>query len=376
MAGIYIHVPFCRKICSYCDFYKTTVVSIIPQYLKAITNELELRRSYLQGERINTIYFGGGTPSLLAPEQIHQIIEKIRLLHTVSDRCEITLEANPDDLTLSYLENLKNDTLVNRISIGIQSFTDSDLVLLNRRHNSGQAIDSIHNARKSGFENISIDLIYGIPGMDIRRWRSNLKLAFSFEIKHLSAYHLSIEPGTALSRMAGRGLLNITDENESTRQFYTLSEMAIKYKFVHYEISNLAKAGYFSQHNSNYWHQQSYMGIGPSAHSFNIVSRQWNIAHVKDYINAIVHGNCFFETEEMDSIKRYNEYLMVSLRTSHGVDLNVIQREYGEKALMDFNSAIQSLKLSGHLIQEDKICRLTAKGWLISDYILSGLMIV
>lgn len=346
----------------------------MPDYLKALETELDIRKQYLQNEIVETIYLGGGTPSLLTPEQILNIIKKINQLHQVTPHCEITLEANPDDLSLQYLDELIKNTPVNRISIGIQSFNDNDLLLLNRRHNAAQALNSIEYARGAGFRNISVDLIYGLPGMDTRKWQKNLDLAFSLEIQHLSAYHLSIEPGTAFSRMAKLGLLKITEEVESSSQFAALCKTSADNGFIHYEISNLAKAGYFSRHNSNYWQQKKYLGIGPSAHSYNIVSRYWNIAHVKKYLAAINNGGIFYEKEKLDVNKRYNEYLMVALRTIQGVNLDIIHHEYGEKTYKDFINSIQSIKLSGHMIQEGQVCKLTEKGWMISDYIITKLM--
>lgn len=374
MAGIYIHVPFCKRICSYCDFYKSAVLTLIPEYLSAVQKELDIKREYLQNEIIESIYLGGGTPSLLNSGQVNQLIDKISQLHHIAPGCEITLEANPDDLSEQYLTAIRESTPVNRISIGIQSFNDRDLQLLNRRHTAAQAIDSIKQARNSGFRNISIDLIYGLPGMDMQGWQKNLDLAFSLDIQHLSAYHLSIEPGTSLSRSVAKGLLQIMEEEESARQFVVLNETGEKNGFIHYEISNLALEGYFSRHNSGYWQQKKYLGVGPAAHSYNILSRQWNIPHVRKYIHAINTGSEYSESENLTAVKRYNEYLMVSLRTIRGVDLEVIRHEFGETAYHDFIKAAESVKSSGYMIQQGQICKLTRQGWLISDYIISGLM--
>lgn len=374
MAGIYIHIPFCRKICSYCDFYKTTFISLIPDFLKALELELELRTQYLQNEIIETIYIGGGTPSLLRVEQINHLLEKISGRYRIAKDCEITLEANPDDLSPEFLKQLGEVTPVNRLSIGIQSFSDADLTLLNRRHNAELAILSIENARTAGFRNISIDLIYGLPDMKLPAWQKNLEIAFSLNIEHLSAYHLSIEPGTAFSRMASRGLLNLADEDESTDQFTALSNTANEHGFIHYEISNLAMEGFFSKHNSNYWKQKKYLGVGPSAHSFDINSRQWNISQVKKYIEAVSNGDLYFIREELDTITRYNEYLMVSLRTITGVDFDYIHKEFGEVLFNDFNKSIKPYIKSGHIIREGSIFRMTRQGWLISDFIISRLL--
>lgn len=374
MAGIYIHIPFCKRICSYCDFYKTTAVALVPEFITALETELDIRQHYLEQEIIRSIYFGGGTPTLLSPAQIASILNKTKQFHQVSSDCEITLEANPDDLSENYLETLIISAGLNRISIGIQSFRDKDLVLLNRRHNAAQALKSVEYARKAGFKNISIDLIYGIPEMDTSAWKKNLDLAFSLDIQHISAYHLSLEPGTALSRLAKRGELRIPDDKESQRQFNLLTKMAGAKGFLHYEISNLAKAGFISRHNSSYWQQKKYLGIGPSAHSYNIISRQWNVSRVRTYIEAIRAGKEFFVREELDQVIRFNEYLLVSLRTTTGADTERIRLEFGEETCRNFIAAAKSLVSSGHMIQEGNTCRLTQKGWLISDYIIARLI--
>jgi oxygen-independent coproporphyrinogen-3 oxidase len=373
MAGIYIHIPFCKRICSYCDFYKTTVNTLIPDFLKALEKELEIRRHYLKNEIIETVYIGGGTPSLLMTEQILHLLQRIQQWYRLSRNIEITLEANPDDLSFPILKSLFEDTPVNRLSIGIQSFSDKDLILLNRRHTAEQALSCIKNARLAGFNNISIDLIYGLPGMNVREWQKTLETAFSMKIEHLSAYHLSIEPGTALSRGISKGLLSIPDEEESAKQFMLLCKISGKNGFIHYEISNLAKDGYFSRHNSNYWLQRKYLGAGPSAHSYDLESRQWNISSVKEYIEAINNSGVFYEREELSEISRYNEYMMVSLRTTWGVDLEKMRVEFGERLSRDFNNAVQPYLNSGHMTQEGSVYRMTEKGWLISDYIIPRL---
>jgi oxygen-independent coproporphyrinogen-3 oxidase len=294
--------------------------------------------------------------------------------YRISPDCEITLEANPDDLSEDYLIALRNETQVNRISIGIQSFEDTDLQQLGRRHNALQAINSLEHTRKAGFTNISMDLIYGLPGMDLVQWQRNLSRAFSFEITHLSAYHLSIESGTAFARLHSGGLLQLPDEDESSRQFALLHDRAVQNGFIHYEISNLARPGCLSRHNTNYWQQKPYLGIGPSAHSYDIASRQWNIADVRKYLEAIRHNTVFFEREELDAVKRYNEYLMVSLRTMQGVDLDFLRRTFGHTAYQNFINASRKFNMTGHLIEEGRRCRLTTEGWMISDYILTRLM--
>ncbi|HLO59370.1 MAG TPA: radical SAM family heme chaperone HemW [Bacteroidales bacterium] len=370
MAGIYVHIPFCRKICSYCDFYKSTLVTLIPDYLTAINKELEQRKNYLHDPVAETVYFGGGTPTLLKPSEIQDLIEKINSDYKLAEVYEITLEANPDDLKPEYLQALYNDTSVNRLSIGIQSFNDDDLKRLNRRHNSKQALESVKNARMAGFRNISIDLIYGIP--QTNSWKRNLEILP--EVEHISAYHLTIEPGTLLSRQQSKGLISVIDENESTDQFNMLREEADKRGLIHYEISNLAKPGYFSRHNTNYWKQKEYLGLGPSAHSFDLDSRQWNISNLQQYIQALNNGENYSEKEILGEEEKFNEYVMLSLRTLWGADAVKIERDFGVEKKDHFLNRIKRWLHTGHIFQEENFFRMTPSGWLISDYIMSSLM--
>jgi oxygen-independent coproporphyrinogen-3 oxidase len=374
MSGLYIHVPFCRKICSYCDFYKTTATSLMPEYLYALDNELRERASYLDGESLETIYFGGGTPSLIPPEKLQRIFEKISENFSLAQDCEITIEANPDDLSPAYLHELHHSSPVNRLSVGIQSFRDHDLKLLNRRHNANQAVRSIEDARNAGFTNITIDLIYGLPDMDLPAWRSNLEIAFSLDVQHLSAYHLTIEPNTAMARMTSRGLIHLPGEGDSAEQFLLLGKLAGENGFEHYEISNLAKEGYRSKHNSNYWKQKKYLGLGPSAHSFNLVSRQWNVSHIRKYIDAITAGSPYFESERLDEKTKFNEYLMLSLRTNRGISMNHIIHEFGQPAADSLERNLRSTGSPEWINRQDDSIRLTAAGWMVSDYIVSRLM--
>jgi len=262
---------------------------------------------------------------------LQRIFGKISENFSLSPGCEITIEANPDDLSRHYLQELHHSSPVNRISVGIQSFRDHDLKLLNRRHDSKQALQCIEDAKNAGFANITIDLIYGLPDMDLPAWKSNLEMAFSLGIQHLSAYHLTIEPNTALARMTSRGLIHLPEEGSSSEQFVLLNKMARLNGFEHYEISNLAKEGYMSQHNSNYWRQKKYLGLGPSAHSFNLHSRQWNVSSIRKYIDSIAEGSSCFESEILDEKTKFNEYLMLSLRTNHGISLNHIVQEFGQE---------------------------------------------
>jgi putative oxygen-independent coproporphyrinogen III oxidase len=374
MAGIYIHIPFCKKLCSYCDFYHIITQSDNKSFIDALIIEATIRKEYLGNEIVSTIYIGGGTPSVLLPEEIKTILSNIRKLYKVDENCEITIEMNPDDINENYLWELK-DSGVNRISLGIQSWKDSDLKLMNRRHNAAQAAVSLEQTLKAGFENITIDLIYGLPGMTSADWLSNLDKSFSYDIKHLSAYHLTIEPGTVFGKMEEKGILSVADEEESSAQFHLLIDKALAAGFVHYEISNFGKPGYFSIHNSNYWRQVNYLGLGPSAHSFNGYSRQWNVRNVKKYIKAVNTGSLLVEREELDKKTRFNEYLMTSLRTMWGIDLDYVEKTF-DKEGYDY-----VVNLSGKLIdyglmkQENKTLVLTNQGKIISDNIISELML-
>jgi oxygen-independent coproporphyrinogen-3 oxidase len=374
MAGIYIHIPFCKKLCSYCDFYHIITQTENRSYVDTLIKEAGIRREYLGNENVSTIYIGGGTPSVLSPEEIETILNSIRKLFKVDENCETTIELNPDDIYRDYLQGLK-DSGVNRVSLGIQSWRDSDLKLMNRRHNAAQAAAALEQSLKSGFENVTIDLIYGIPGMTTADWSSNLDISFSYDIKHLSAYHLTIEPGTVFGKMKEKGILTEIDEDESSAQFHLLIDKALSAGFIHYEISNFGKPGYFSVHNSNYWKQVSYIGLGPSAHSFNGYSRQWNVRDVKKYIKAVDSGSLLFEREELDRKTRFNEYIMTSLRTMWGMDLDYVEKAF-DKEGYDY-----VVNLSGKMVdyglmkQENKTLVLTNQGKLIADNIISGLML-
>ena len=319
---------------------------MIPEYLAALEKEIEFRTSYLQKEPIGTIYLGGGTPSLLNISQINHILDKIKTYYPVTGDCEITLEANPDDLTPAYIHELKSGTPVNRLSIGIQSFNDRDLKLLNRRHTAAQAMDCILNAQAGGFNNISIDLIYGIPGMETHEWQKNLEVLP--DVEHISAYHLTIEPGTALARKASRGLLSLAGEEESTAQFALLEKLE-KRGFRHYEISNLAREGFMSRHNSNYWLKQKYLGLGPSAHSFDLVTRQWNVSDLKSYVESLLSDGAYFGQETLTLKDHYNEYIMLSLRTMWGINTVKLKNDFGDELQSRFIHAIQPYMITEHI---------------------------
>jgi oxygen-independent coproporphyrinogen-3 oxidase len=374
MAGIYVHIPFCKKLCFYCDFYHVISVNDNSAFIDALLKEASLRKDYLESETVSTIYFGGGTPSVFSVKDLGTILNHINKLFRVEQDCEISIELNPDDVLPAYLDGLK-DLNINRISMGIQSWRDSDLKMLNRRHDSAQAIKALKDTLDAGFENITIDLIYGIPGMSLKEWESNLDFSLSFDIKHLSAYHLTFEPGTVFGKMLEKGTISEIDENESVAQFNILIEKAESAGFIQYEISNFGKPGYFSIHNSNYWKQVSYLGLGPSAHSFNGYSRQWNIRDLKGYIKLINAGKSFYESEELNSKTRFNEYIMTSLRTMWGIDLEYVEEMFEKEGYDYIINLAGKFKNYGLMKQEKKSLILTNQGKLISDNIISEFMI-
>lgn len=375
MAGVYLHIPFCKKICHYCDFYRIILPDNIKPFISALKKESQVRAEYLAGEDISTIYLGGGTPSVLSINELREILSAIYKNYSVKEGCEITAEINPDDPDLKWLKGLKKAGF-NRISIGIQSWRDEDLKFLSRRHDSAQAEKTLLNTFRAGFENVTLDLIYGLPGLSSEDWAKNLDRSLSFDIQHISAYHLTIEPGTVFGKMKNAGHLTETDEDESNSQFNILTEKTEKAGFIHYEISNFGKEGYFSRHNTNYWKQVNYIGLGPSAHSFNNFSRQWNIKNVHKYIDAINNGTLCFETEELNMKTRFNEYIMTSLRTMWGVDLDYVEKVFDKEGFDYIMNMAGKFIGYGLMKQENKSLVLTNQGKLISDNIISEFMMV
>jgi putative oxygen-independent coproporphyrinogen III oxidase len=374
MAGIYIHIPFCRKLCSYCDFYHLIAVADNQAFIDALLIEAAVRKEYIGNETVSTIYIGGGTPSVLSVSDIKRILGELNKLFSIDEKCEITIEVNPDDISGKYLSELK-ETTVNRISLGIQSWRDSDLKLLNRRHDAAQAAFALEETLKTGFQNVTIDLIYGIPGLTLKDWSYNLETSLAYGIQHLSAYHLTIEPGTVFGKMKERGAFSEIDEEDSTYQFNLLIEKAAEAGFVNYEISNFGKPGYFSIHNSNYWKQVKYLGLGPSAHSFNGYSRQWNIRDLRKYIKLVNSGEPFFEQEELDKKTRFNEYIMTSLRTMWGIDLDFVEKTF-DKEGYDYLVNLAGKYINYGLMKQDKKnLVLTNQGMMISDNVISELML-
>ena len=330
MSGIYIHVPFCKHKCNYCDFYSIVPASGTESFAKYISQELRLRKDYLADNAIDTIYFGGGTPSMLGVNAIEAILNVISANFRVSQDPEITIEANPDDLSLSYLNDLRS-VGVNRISIGIQSFDDGDLKQLGRRHNATQAIKSVEWAAQAQFDNISIDLIYGLPYSSTKIWKDNLTTSFGLPVKHLSCYHLIFEENTPLFSKMNKGIVKPVDEELSVEQFEVLQSIASQNKFIHYEISNLALAGYHSRHNTSYWKQVPYLGLGPSAHSYNGTSRCWSPRSISEWSGAIAKGWLAIEVETLSENDRINDYFLTSLRTIWGANLAYIRKNFGNK---------------------------------------------
>lgn len=373
MAGIYIHIPFCRKKCFYCDFYKTTAVSQKPLFLKALQKEMGMQQDYLGGETVDTVYFGGGTPSVLSRQELKGILDQLNQHHSMSSAAEITVEANPDDLSLSYIQELL-DSGVNRLSIGIQSFSDEDLKRMNRRHTSHQALQSVRDAWQAGFTDISIDLIYGLPGLSLARWGQNLKLAMELPATHLSAYHLTYHEGTRFHHWLKKGQLAELPEEESLAQFDMLVRIAGEAGYEQYEISNFARNGAYSRHNTSYWNGSKYLGLGPSAHSYDGISRQWNIPDIYRYSRAIQNGSLNFEREILTDNDRLNDYLITRLRTIWGVSLTAIRDEFGETASKHTEHSAKSYLQSGHLQRHGDVITLTRSGMMISDEIMLALV--
>jgi len=373
VAGIYIHIPFCKQKCHYCNFYSTVSHKYHKEFIAAILLEINFRKSYLQNKIVDTIYFGGGTPSLLSVDEINLIISAITNTYNVTSNAEITLEANPDDLSKEKLYEIKQFTKINRLSIGIQSFYDDDLKYLNRVHNGNQAQNSIKNALKLGFKNITIDLIYGIPTLNDKKWKENLNIFFDYDIPHLSSYSLTVEPKTALDVLIKKRKVENTNEIESIKHFEILLNETAKHGLINYEISNFALEGFFSKHNSNYWLGKYYLGLGPSAHSYNGKSRQWNITNIKQYCEEINLENVVEETELLTIEQLYNEYVLTSIRTSWGCDIEKIKNKFGNKYSNYFTANINNAINENKVICENNIYTLTDKGKLFADGIASSL---
>ena len=378
MAGIYIHVPFCTQRCIYCDFYSQTDMARQADYLRAVRRELEMRAGELGDEPVETIYFGGGTPSQLRGEDLGAIVRTIGRHYPLANHCEVTLEANPDDIiTAAYLRNLSANLFVDRISLGVQSFSDADLHFLNRRHDAAGAIEAVHRLQDAGVKDISIDLIYGLPGQTPEAWARNLDVAFGLGVTHLSAYHLTYEAGTRLGRMLRQGDVCPVDEETSVRLYSLLTERAAAAGFVHYEVSNFCRPGWFARHNTAYWTGAKYLGIGPSAHSYDGQSRRWNVASLGRYIEGMEARQPQYEREVLDGDMRYNEYIMTRLRTMWGVRLSVIREAWGECRVAHFLRQAAPFLAAGRLVRlsDNDTVRLTEAAFFVSDGIISELFV-
>jgi oxygen-independent coproporphyrinogen-3 oxidase len=374
MAGIYIHIPFCKKKCNYCNFYSVASSRHVEDFEIALLKEMDLRKNYLDGEQIETIYFGGGTPSLLTYDALMKIFEKLQQSFIISPDAEITLEANPDNLDIKKLRELRSSP-VNRISIGIQSFSDDDLIYLNRIHNSSQAEASVKRSQDAGFENISIDLIYGIPTLTDEKWKENLEISFGLDVTHISAYGLTIEPKTALDTLIRKGKAKPADEEQSIRQYQMLMKEMKEHNFTHYEISNFCKEGFISKHNSNYWKGMKYLGLGPSAHSYDLNSRQWNAADLLAYLNDIMNGNISGDKEILSETDKFNEYIMTSLRTMWGCDLNYLEKYFGNELRIQVLTKAEKYLEKEQMTNNNSILQLTDNGKLFADGIATELFI-
>lgn len=373
MAGIYIHIPFCRRICAYCDFYKNADLRLLDRTLAAMEREVELRRDFLRGEVVQTIYFGGGTPSLVPTEWIGRMIERCGELFDCRAVEEVTLEANPDDLTEEYLKALRGAG-VNRLSIGIQSFDDEVLRTMNRRHDAAAAVRAVERARAAGFENITIDLIYGLPFGPKEALTRSLEQAVALGVEHISAYHLTIEPNTRFGRMAARGELAPVAEEESERQYNQVHSYLAEAGYDHYEISNFAREGRRSRHNSSYWQSKPYLGIGPAAHSFDGHSRTWAVASVAEYLAGVEHGECY-EREELTADDRYNEVVMTSLRCREGVDVEALAENFGAARAEYFCAQALQFIASGTLVRDGNRVAMCPERWLVSDSVIAELFV-
>ena len=374
MSGIYIHIPFCKQACHYCDFHFSTSLKKKDEMILALAKEIEMRKSEFQDEIVETIYFGGGTPSILQIADLRFLIDEVYRNYKVVENPEVTVEANPDDLDNETIRQLANSP-VNRLSIGIQSFFEDDLKLMNRAHNAEEAKKCLETATQC-FDNISIDLIYGIPKMSNEKWLQNIETALSFGVPHISSYALTVEPKTALHSFIQKGIIPQPDDEVAQEHFHILVDKLSENGFIHYELSNFGKENYFSKNNSSYWLGKKYIGIGPSAHSYDGKNRGWNVSNNSLYIKSIQENKLPIEIETLTKTDRYNEYIMTGLRTIWGVSLERIEQEFG-KTYLDYLNQQASKFIEDHLLfVDDNILRTTKKGKFLSDGIASDLFLL
>jgi len=379
VAGLYLHIPFCAKRCIYCDFYSNTEIGYKADYVAALIKEMSLRRDYFHGQTVETIYFGGGTPSLLQAPDFEAIFEAIYRYFPLSATPEITLEANPNDLSPEYIASLRNLPF-NRISIGVQSFDDADLRFMNRRHDAKEAVFAVNRCKDAGLTNISIDLIYGIPEQKATAWSRNLAKAIELDVPHISAYNLTFEEGTPLYKIKERGEAAMPSDDDCERFYKMLTDTLTDAGYVHYEISNFAKPdplhpeGVISLHNSSYWNGTHYLGLGASAHSFDGQSRSWNVASVSDYIEALKKDELPHEIELLDERKRYNDFIITRLRTARGIPLDTLMNEFGETLNLRFFEKIRHFEDINFLKREAGCVKLSKEKYFVSDAIMLNLM--
>lgn len=373
MSALYLHIPFCTQRCIYCDFFSQTEMAYRADFVEALIEEMRLRRDYLAGEAVETVYLGGGTPSQLTVEELARIFDGLARYFDLSACREVTLEANPDDITMDYLRALRH-LPINRISMGVQSFDADDLVFLRRRHDREQAIRAVRLCQEQGLTNISIDLIYGLPGQTRMKWDVNLEEALRLDIPHISAYHLIYEEGTALYRLLEKGSIEPLEEDESLEVFSRLIDRLAEVGYEHYEISNFARPGYHSRHNSSYWEGKKYLGLGPSAHSYDGKSREWNVSSLPTYIRFIQEGTPEIEREVLSLKEQYNDYVITRLRTAKGIDLRQVELLFGADDAAYCRQQSSPFIKNGWLKSEEDRLVLSRRGLFLSDGVMRELI--
>lgn len=373
MAGIYIHIPFCKQKCTYCDFHFSTTFEVYrKEMIDAICREITSRSKYLQNQEVRTIYFGGGTPSILDETELELVLNTISNVNSVSPTAEISLEANPDDISSSSLEMWKKHG-VNRLSIGLQSFKQTDLDWMNRAHNVDESLSCVALAQKHGFQNITVDLIYGLPKLSLEEWTDHVNRVMDMGVPHLSAYCLTIEEKTVLSNWVNKGKISTPNEDTQSDQFVKLLEIIKANGFEQYEISNFSKPNFESQHNSNYWKGEWYLGVGPSAHSYNGISRRWNVSNNRSYMKGVLSEENYSETEQLSSKDQFNEQILIGLRTKYGVNLQNLKQLH--QFSKNFQLTLDGFKSKKWIIEETNVLTLTEEGKLRADYIASELFL-
>ena len=375
MAGIYVHIPFCQSRCIYCGFYSTTLLDLRRKYIKTVCEEMQMRKDYICDEPFSTIYLGGGTPSLLEEEELQMLFTHIYKTFNIRSGAEITMECNPNDITPQFIQTLSR-LPVNRVSMGVQTFSDSRLKLIHRRHNTQEVYNAVKSLRAIGLRNISIDLMFGFPGETLDDWLTDIEKALSLNVEHISAYSLMYEEGTLLNKMLEQGKIKEIDEETSLAMYNALTEQLTSNGYEHYEISNFALPGYRSRHNSSYWQQVRYIGLGAAAHSFDLKSRQWNVSEINKYISAINKGYVPMEREELDDNTVFNDIITTSLRTCEGISLDMLTERLGDRYKKKLAEGARQYIRHGLAEMAGGRIRLTRKGVYVSDDIMSGLMIV